>query len=126
MTALRKIFVAKDAARTELHDALQLSGCEISVNHAAKGTGVPFVHSHKDNEEVYGILEGQGELYLDGEVSKIKAGDWFVIDPDGHRALKAADDSDMIYICVQVKKGSLGGFTMTDANLCEDKAPWQK
>ena len=107
MTALRKIFVAKDAARTELHDALQLSGCEISVNHAAKGTGVPFVHSHKDNEEVYGILEGQGELYLDGEVSKIKAGDWFVIDPDGHRALKAADDSDMIYICVQVKNGGI-------------------
>ena len=126
MTALRKIFVAKDAARTELHDALQLSGCEISVNHAAKGTGVPFVHSHKDNEEVYGILEGHGELYLDGEVSNIQAGDWFVIDPEGHLALKAADGSDMIYICVQVKKGSLGGFTMTDANLCEDKAPWQK
>lgn len=115
-----------DAPRVELHDALKLSGCEISINKVQPAQGVPFVHAHKQNEEVYGIISGKGELFLDDTVYPVKAGDWFVIPPEGKRALRGATDSAMTYICIQAKKGSLEGFTMNDAILCEDKAPWQK
>ena len=112
------------APRTELHDALGLTGCEVSVNALPAGAAVPFVHKHVKNEEVYGVLEGKGELYIDGEVVEIKAGDWFRISPEGHRAIRAAADEGIRFICIQTKAGSLEGFTMADGAMCEDKAPW--
>ena len=47
---------AKQDPRTELHDVLGLTGAEISINNLPAGVGVPFVHSHKKNEEIYIIL----------------------------------------------------------------------
>ncbi|HCP95919.1 MAG TPA: cupin domain-containing protein, partial [Anaerovibrio sp.] len=52
MKNYKKINVANDA-RTELHDSLQLTGAEISVNNLPAGASVPFVHYHKKNEEIY-------------------------------------------------------------------------
>ena len=54
-------------ARTELHETLALTGAEISVNRLPAGACVPFVHSHKKNEEIYGILEGKGKVIVDNE-----------------------------------------------------------
>ena len=59
---------ASGDARTELHDQLGLTGCEVSVNQLPAGAAVPFVHAHQQNEELYGILSGAGEIWLDGEV----------------------------------------------------------
>ena len=58
----------EEAPRTELHDKLGLTGAEVSVNRLPAGAAVPFVHAHKQNEELYGVLEGRGELWIDGEV----------------------------------------------------------
>ena len=66
MRNFTKVSVAQDA-RTELHDKLSLTGAEISVNNLPAGAGVPFVHSHKKNEEIYIILSGQGKAVIDGE-----------------------------------------------------------
>lgn len=122
----KKIAVDPQADRTELHDKLALTGCEVSVNRLPAGAAVPFVHKHQANEELYGVLEGAGEIYIDGEVVALKAGDWFVVRPEGHRALHALD-TGMTFICIQTKTGSLEGFTMTDGVVCEgEKAPWLK
>ena len=48
-------------ARIELKAVLNLSGCEISINELPAGVSVPFVHAHKQNEEVYIVLEGSGK-----------------------------------------------------------------
>lgn len=113
--------------RTELHDKLGLTGSEVSINALPAGAAVPFVHKHTENEELYGVLEGRGELYIDGEVVEIAAGDWFRISPEGHRAIRAADDSAIKFICIQTKAGSLEHFTMTDGVACvDDAAPWHK
>ena len=53
--------------RVELHEVLGLTGAEVSVNKLPAGAGVPFVHAHKDNEEIYGVLEGAGRAVIDGE-----------------------------------------------------------
>ena len=39
-----------NAGRSELHNALALTGCEVSCNNLPAGVAVPFVHSHKNNE----------------------------------------------------------------------------
>lgn len=102
-------------ARVELHDVLHLTGAEISVNNLPAGVQVPFVHSHKQNEEIYGILSGKGTMTLDGENVGLTAGDWLRVAPEVKRQLSAAPDSAISYICIQVKAGSLENFTMTDA-----------
>ena len=101
--------------RVELHDQLSLTGAEISVNHLPAGAGVPFVHSHKNNEEVYGILSGRGRAVVDGEEIALAAGDWLRIAPAAKRQFSAAADSGVAYICIQVRENSLGGFTAGDA-----------
>ncbi len=118
------VSVDASAGRTELHDQLGLTGCEVSVNTLPPAAAVPFVHMHKQNEELYGVLAGRGEIWIDGEVVPLKAGDWFRVSPAGKRAIRAAQDEAMTFICVQTKAGSLEGFTMTDGVMCEEKAPW--
>ena len=101
--------------RIELHEKLALTGAEISINRLPAGAGVPFVHSHKNNEEIYGILSGKGKILIDGEETALSEGDWLKIAPAAKRQFSAAEDCGMTFVCVQVKENSLGGFTADDA-----------
>lgn len=92
-----------------------LTGAEISLNELPAGAGVPFVHAHKENEEIYGILSGKGKAVIDGEEISLAAGDWLRIAPAAKRQFFAASDSGITYICIQVKENSLENFTATDA-----------
>lgn len=105
----------KKADRCELHDELNLTGAEISINALPAGASVPFVHSHKQNEEIYGILEGKGYAVIDGEKVALTAGDWLRVSPAAKRRFFASNDSGIKYLCIQVKANSLEGYTMTDA-----------
>ena len=104
-------------ARTELHDLLGLTGAEISVNELGAGGSVPFVHAHRQNEEVYAVLEGKGSFVIDGETVALNAGDWLRVSPAAKRQLFAAPDSSIRYVCIQVKENSLEGYTQADAVL---------
>ncbi len=101
--------------RVELHEKLALTGAEISINRLPAGANVPFVHSHKNNEEIYGVLSGKGKVILDGEEIALTAGDWLKVAPAARRQFFAANDSDIVFVCIQVKENSLGGFTANDA-----------
>lgn len=114
MANYKKVNIAPDA-RTELHDALSLTGAEISINSLPAGAGVPFVHFHKNNEEIYAVLSGKGKAVIDGETVELAAGDWIRVDPAAKRQFSAAEDSAISFICIQVKKGSLEGYTKDDA-----------
>ena len=105
-------------ARAELHEKLSLTGAEISINRLPAGASVPFIHAHKNNEEIYGILSGKGKVIIDNEEIKIAAGDWIKIVPEAKRQFFAANDSEITFICIQVKENSLGGFTADDAVIC--------
>lgn len=118
MANFSKISVGQDA-RTELHDKLSLTGAEVSVNNLPAGAGVPFVHAHKNNEEIYVILSGKGKAVIDGNEVALAAGDWVRISPAAKRQFFAAEDSAISFACIQVKENSLEGYTMDDAVVCE-------
>ena len=101
--------------RTELHDTLALTGAEISINQLPAGAGVPFIHSHRNNEEIYGVIEGRGKAVIDGKEIALSAGDWLRLAPAAKRQFSADADSDITFVCIQVKENSLGGFTAGDA-----------
>lgn len=113
--------VDMSAPRTELHELLKLTSCEVSVNNLPAGAAIPFVHAHKQNEETYIVLSGSGEFYADGEVTPIAKGSVVKVLPACHRCMKAGADG-LSYICIQAKEGSLTEYTMGDAELCEEKA----
>ena len=114
MANFSKVSVKEDA-RTELHDCLGLTGAEVSVNNLPAGAGVPFVHAHKKNEEIYMILSGKGKAVIDGETVDLKAGDWVRISPAARRQFSAAEDSPISYVCIQVRENSLEEYTAGDA-----------
>lgn len=114
MNNYKKISVGEES-RTELHDSLALTGAEISINILPAGASVPFVHSHKQNEEIYAILSGEGRAVIDGESVELKAGDFIRISPSAKRQFFASDKTAIKYICIQVKENSLENYTMTDA-----------
>ena len=101
--------------RSELHEALSLTGAEISINQLPAGAGVPFVHSNKNNEEIYGIISGEGKAVIDGQEIALTAGDWLKVAPAAKRQFSAAENSGITFICIQVKENSLEGFTADDA-----------
>ncbi len=107
--------------RSELHDKLNLSACEISCNNLPAGVQIPFVHMHKENEEVYIVISGSGEFYIDGEIVPLKPGSALRIAPAGRRSLKAGTEG-LRYLCIQAKAGSLKQFTLSDGVIEETKA----
>ena len=116
MENFNKVSVANEA-RTELHDKLQLTGAEISINNLPAGAGVPFVHYHKKNEEIYFVTAGKGKAVIDGETVELSAGDWLRISPAARRQFFAAENEGISYVCMQVKENSLEEYTADDAGI---------
>ncbi len=100
--------------RVTLHNDLDLTGSEVTINQLPAGVSVPFVHAHQQNEEVYLILGGKGQFYLDGDELTITEGDVLRVDPAAKRCIKADNDSALRFICIQSRAGSLNQFTEND------------
>jgi mannose-6-phosphate isomerase-like protein (cupin superfamily) len=104
---------------------LGLTGCEVSLNRLPAGKGMPFVHTHKKNEELYIVFKGSGIFYMDGEEFPIQEGCLIRVAPDGERAWKAGSE-DLHFICIQAEAGSLSQATLEDGVRPPTKASWMK
>ncbi|MDE6431993.1 MAG: cupin domain-containing protein [Opitutales bacterium] len=100
-----------------LHDVLELTGMEVSINCVPKGFKVPFKHKHKENEELYIFLKGDGVLMIDDARVKVKEGTCVKILPAGSRTLENVGEDNLQYICIQTKENSLDEFGLGDAKL---------
>lgn len=110
--------INRENGKVFLHDALELTSCEISINTVPKGFKVPFNHKHKQNEEVYIILKGEGIITVDGEQIKVKEGSAVKILPAAARTIENSSDGEFQFICVQAKENSLEQFGLNDGELC--------
>jgi uncharacterized cupin superfamily protein len=102
---------------------LGLTGCEVSLNRLPAGKFMPFIHSHKKNEELYIVLRGSGMFYVDGDEFPIQEGSLIRVAPEGERGWKAGDE-DLYFICIQAEAGSLTQATLEDGKRMESKASW--
>ncbi|WP_226383594.1 cupin domain-containing protein [Paenibacillus massiliensis] len=59
---------------------------------ASPGTSIGY-HEHKQNEEVYVVLEGQGRMTVNGEERDVKPGDVILNKPNWSHGLENASDS---------------------------------
>lgn len=102
-----------------IKDATGATSCEISFGSLPTGATVPFFHSHKANEENYIILSGAGKYQVNDDVFDIAEGSVTRVATNCDRNLKCTSAEPMTYICIQAVEGSLGGYTMTDAEITE-------
>lgn len=100
-------------------DATGATSCEISFGTLSPGSSVPFFHSHKENEENYIILSGSGKFQVNNDVFDVAEGSIIRVSTNCDRNIKCTSDQPMSYICIQAKENSLGGYTMTDAEITE-------
>lgn len=104
---------------------LGLTGCEVSLNRLPAGKYMPFLHSHKKNEELYIVLRGNGSFYVDGDEFPIQEGSLIRVAPDGARGWQTGDQ-DLYFICIQAEVGSLTQATLEDGIRLADKASWMQ
>jgi mannose-6-phosphate isomerase-like protein (cupin superfamily) len=102
---------------------LGLTGCEVSLNRLPAGKGMPFVHAHKKNEELYIVLRGNGTFFVDGEEFPIQEGSLIRVAPEGERAWKAGSE-DLYFICIQAEAGSLSQATLEDGIRLPTTTSW--
>lgn len=102
---------------------LGLTGCEVSLNRLPAGKAMPFVHAHKQNEELYIIIAGTGTFFVDGNEFPVQEGSLIRVAPLGERSWKA-DEEDLYFICIQAKEGSLTQATLEDGMRLGTRASW--
>ena len=101
-------------SRVFLKDLINSTGSEISINSIPANMELPFFHAHKQNEEIYIFLKGKGKFQVDDDVFLVKDGSIIRVSPEGKRSLKNTSDTDLIWICIQVKANSLEQYTVND------------
>jgi len=107
-----------------LGEQLGLTGCEVSLNLLPAGKGMPFVHAHRKNEELYIILRGNGLFFIDGEEFPIQEGSLIRVAPAGERSWKAGSE-DLYFICIQAEAGSLSQATLEDGIRLKTATSWK-
>jgi mannose-6-phosphate isomerase-like protein (cupin superfamily) len=56
-------------------------------------------HHHKDSEEIYYVVEGEGELELDGERAAVGPGDAVLIPPGAWHEIRASEAGPLRFLC---------------------------
>jgi uncharacterized protein (DUF302 family) len=69
-----------------LRNVLGPAGLEMSLNVVPLGQGIPFLHKHRQNKEVYVIVDGRGEFLVDDECIDVAEGSVLPISPAAARA----------------------------------------
>lgn len=101
-----------------LHDNLNLTSCEISLNSTPKGFKVPFNHKHKQNEEIYIITKGKGIITVNNNKINVEEGSAVRISTGVSHTIENIGDSELNFICIQAKENSLNQFGFNDGEIC--------
>lgn len=107
-----------------LKESTKATGIEVSVSVIAPKTDLPIFHSHKQNEEMYIILSGNGKFQVDNQCFEISEGSVIRVAPNGLRGMTNSSDEQMIYLVIQSKENSLEQYTMDDGVIQESTPLW--
>lgn len=107
-----------------LKEITKATGTEISLSVLPAKTALPIFHFHKQNEETYILLSGRGKFQVDDQLFDISEGSIVRVASAGVRGMTNTSNTEMIYIVIQSKEGSLEQYTMTDGTIIEANPLW--
>jgi mannose-6-phosphate isomerase-like protein (cupin superfamily) len=107
-----------------MKEPLGLTGVEMSLNRLPSGGEAPFLHRHRNNEELYIFIRGRGRFQVDGEVLEVGEGSVIRVAPDGVRAWRNDSDEDLYFIVIQARADSMPDAYIADGKSVPGKAEW--
>nr|WP_199290252.1 cupin domain-containing protein [Leptolyngbya sp. FACHB-36] len=95
-------FVAGDGTllRELLHPDKQSIDLRYSLAHAVLPPGQTSTPHSLTTSEVYYLLSGRGEMYIDDEVQTVEAGDAIYIPPQARQFLRNTGDDAIAFVCI--------------------------
>lgn len=105
-------------------EILKTTGAEISFTILPPHTEIPFIHRHRQHEEIYMFLKGSGQFRVDDSVFDVTEGSVIRVAPDGKRTYRNHSDEPLIFICIQCQVGSLKNFMVEDGFRTEGEILW--
>lgn len=108
-----------------LGQMLGLSGMEVSLGQLPPGVSIPFLHAHKQNEELYLVISGEGEMQVDGEKIPLSPGSAIRVSPEGVRCWRNSGQEALNYLVIQAKAGSLEQATAGDGVIPDRPLVWE-
>lgn len=95
-------FTAGDGTllRELLHPDKQPINLRYSLAHAIVPVGEVSTPHSLTTSEVYYLLEGQGEMHIDGEKQTVVPGDAVYIPPNAKQFIRNTGDIPLVFICI--------------------------
>ncbi len=100
------------------------TGSEFSFQVFAPATETGFLHTHKNHEELYFFLGGQGEFQVDGDVFAVGEGCVVRVAPGGKRSVRNNGTQPLVMLCVQYRSDTFTADDAADAVLLGEKVVW--
>ena len=107
-----------------LQKFLGCPGLEVSLNVVPPGKGMPFLHKHQQNDEVYVVVGGRGQFLVDGECIDVVEGSVVRISPPAARAWRNNSDAPLYFLCLQYRADSVIEGGTLDGQRVEGKPAW--
>ena len=82
-------------------------GLELSLNVVPPGKAMPFLHKHRQNDEVYVVLEGRGQFLVEGECIDVEEGSVLRVGPPAARAWRKNSEAPLYFACIQYRADSV-------------------
>ena len=107
-----------------LRGLLGSAGLEMSLNVVPPGKGIPFLHRHQNNDEVYVVVGGRGQFLVDGECLDVAEGSVLRISPAAARAWRNNSDGPLYFLCLQFRADSVTEGGTRDGRKVEGTPAW--
>ncbi len=104
--------------------AVQATGGEFSFQVFQPGQETGFLHAHKNHEELYFFLSGNGEFQVDGKVFPVAEGSVVRVAPAGNRSVRNNGEAPLVMLCVQYRSATFTAEDAADGILLSDPVKW--
>lgn len=104
--------------------AVHATGGEFSFQMFQPGTETGFLHTHKEHEELYFFLGGQGEFQVDGQVIPVAEGSVVRVAPAGERSVRNNGTEPLVMLCVQYRGNTFTEADAADGNILQKPVVW--
>jgi len=107
-------------------ETLKSTAAEISFTVIPPMTEIPFMHQHKQHEEIYVFLKGSGEFQVDESVFKVSEGSVVRVSPNGKRTYRNNSENPLTFMCIQCQASSFDNFFVEDGFWANGEILWKK
>ncbi len=104
--------------------ALGATGGEFSFQVFQPGSETGFLHTHKNHEELYFFLAGEGEFQVDGKIFPVSEGSVVRVAPAGERSVRNNGSKPLVMLCVQYRGNTFTAEDAADGVILQKPVEW--